>query len=404
VNLNKALKLAAWTGDVSTSNATGTFNINLNKPNRLSKTRKYLTIATFLALSAAALPASATNWWTQTPTITVGSTVINVKNMGAMGNGVNDDTAAFQAAIDALPSSGGTISVPNGTYMINGLVGITMRSNTRLSMQGSASLNEIPNSAERSWVLKIWNVNNVEVEGGHIVGDRVGHQGTAGQWGYGVNISGASTVYVHDIIVSNCFGDGMLVGATGNGSSAVLSTNVTLNRVQSTNNRRQGLTIAPTTDLYVVNSSFTSSNGLAPQAGIDIEPQTQGTVQHVRIEDSVLSNNVGNGLEMHANTTDVTLIGSTAQNNQGYGVFDYGADNSTITNNNLIQNYLFGIDMAGNTNDVDIANNVITYNGDAWFYAHDESIFTEGWALRDINVESTATGITLTDNTISPMR
>jgi polygalacturonase len=404
VNLNKALKLTAWTGDVSTSNATGTFNINLNKPNRLSKTRKYLTIATFLALSAAALPASATNWWTQTPTITVGPTVINVKNMGAMGNGVNDDTAAFQAAIDALPSSGGTISVPNGTYMINGLVGITMRSNTRLSMQGSASLNEIPNSAERSWVLKIWNVNNVEVLGGHIVGDRVGHQGTAGQWGYGVNISGASTVYVHDIIVSNCFGDGMLVGATGNGSSAVLSTNVTLNRVQSTNNRRQGLTIAPTTDLYVVNSSFTSSNGLAPQAGIDIEPQTQGTVQHVRIEDSVLSNNVGNGLEMHANTTDVTLIGSTAQNNQGYGVFDYGADNSTITNNNLIQNYLFGIDMAGNTNNVDIANNVITYNGDAWFYAHDQSIFTEGWALRDITVESSATNITLTNNTISPMR
>jgi hypothetical protein len=84
-----------------------------------------------LALSAMALPASATNWWTQTPTLSIGSTVINVRNMGAMGNGVNDDTAAFQAAFNALPTSGGTVVVPNGTYMINALVGISMPSHSR---------------------------------------------------------------------------------------------------------------------------------------------------------------------------------------------------------------------------------------------------------------------------------
>jgi polygalacturonase len=403
VKLNNWGDLTARIGDVSASNVIRTFNANLNKLNKLNAGRKCLALAAFLALSGVAAPAAAqTNWWNPTPTITVGPTVINVMNMGATGNGVTDDTAAFQAAINALPSTGGTISVPNGTYMINGLTGITMKSNTRLSMQSGATLSEIPNSSQRSWVLKIWNVNNVEVVGGHIVGDRVQHSGTAGQWGYGLNIEGSSSVYVHDIAISNCFGDGVLVGATGSGSTAVLSTSVTLNRVQSNNNRRQGLTIGPTTDLYVVNSSFTGSNGLAPQAGIDIEPQTQGTVQHVRIENSVLSNNVGNGLEMHENVTDVTLISSTTQNNQGYGVFDDGADGSTITNNNLIQNYLFGIDMAGDTNNVVIENNNITWNGDAWFYAHNESIFTEGWVPRDITVESSTSAITLTNNTISP--
>ncbi|MFK2898769.1 right-handed parallel beta-helix repeat-containing protein [Dyella jejuensis] len=375
----------------------GKIGINLNAR------RKLLAFAVAsLALSAVASPASATNWWTQTPAVSVGSTVISVRNMGAMGNGTTDDTAAFQAAINALPASGGTISVPNGTYMINTLKGITMRSHTRLSMAGNASLVAIPNNAQRYWVLKVWDVNNVEIVGGHIVGDRTKHQNTGGEWGYGINIEGSKSVYVHDIAVSNSWGDGVLVGATGSGSTAVLSSGVTLNRVQSSNNRRQGLTIGPCTQLYVVNSSFTSSNGAAPQAGIDIEPQTQGTTQQVRIEASTLSNNVGNGLEMHANVSGVVLTGSTAENNQGFGVFDSGADNVQITSNNLTENYLFGVQISSPTKDVQITNNSITYNGDAWFYDHKESIFTKGWDPRDISIQSSATGIAQANNVISP--
>lgn len=372
-------------------------NFNLNPP------RKSLMIAVAsLALSAVALPASATNWWTQTPTLSIGSTVINVQNMGAIANGVTDDTAAFQAAFNALPASGGTVVVPNGTYMINALVGISMPSHSRLSMDASAVLSAIPNNAERSWVVKVWNVNNVEILGGHIVGERVGHTGTTGEWGYGIDVEGSSTVSVHDIGLSNCWGDGMVVSATGSGSTAVLSTGVTINRVTSTNNRRQGLTIGPSQQVYVVNSSFTDSNGIAPQAGIDIEPATQGSTSQVRIENSVLSNNVGNGLEMHANVSGVVLTTTTAENNQGYGVFDDGADNTQITSNLLSENYLFGVDMAGTTTDVQIVNNTITWNGDAWFYAHNESIFTEGWDPRDITIESSTSDISLANNTISP--
>jgi polygalacturonase len=372
-------------------------NLNLN-----SARKSWMIAAASVALSALALPASATNWWTQTPTLSIGSTVINVRNMGAMGNGVNDDTAAFQAAFNALPTSGGTVVVPNGTYMINALEGISMRSHSRLSMASAAVLSAIPNNAQRSWVVKVWNVNNVEIVGGHIVGERVGHTGTTGEWGYGIDLEGASTVSVHDIALSNCWGDGLVVSATGSGSTAVLSTGVTINRVTSTNNRRQGLTIGPSQQVYVVNSSFTDSNGIAPQAGIDIEPATQGSTSQVRIENSVLSNNVGNGLEMHANVSGVVLTTSTAENNQGYGVFDADADNVQITSNLLSENYLFGVDMASTTSNVQIDGNTITWNGDAWFYAHKESIFTEGWDLRDITIASTTSGISQANNTISP--
>src|SRR5688572_28977480 len=43
---------------------------------------------------------------------------IDIRSFGAKGDGQSDDTAAFDAAIRALPVTGGTILVPPGTYML----------------------------------------------------------------------------------------------------------------------------------------------------------------------------------------------------------------------------------------------------------------------------------------------
>lgn len=47
--------------------------------------------------------------------------VVNVKDHGAVGNGVTDDTAAFHAARDAVPT-GGTLYIPAGHYVVTALV------------------------------------------------------------------------------------------------------------------------------------------------------------------------------------------------------------------------------------------------------------------------------------------
>lgn len=53
-----------------------------------------------------------------------GGQVFNVthERFGALGDGSTDDTAAIQAAIDAASAVGGTVSIPPGTYMVEGLV------------------------------------------------------------------------------------------------------------------------------------------------------------------------------------------------------------------------------------------------------------------------------------------
>ncbi|WP_284322638.1 right-handed parallel beta-helix repeat-containing protein [Dyella acidisoli] len=367
--------------------------------------RKLLsTAAAALALSAVALPASATNWWNATPPQTIGSTVLDVRSFGASGNGSTDDTAAIQAAVDALPSSGGTIVVPDGTYMINATKGISLRSHTRLSLSSSTYLKAIPNSSDRYWVVKIWKADNVEIVGGHIIGERYQHRGTYGQWGYCVNVSGSSNVYLHNVSLSDSWGDGILVGGLGWGKDMVPSYKVTLNGVSATGNRRQGMSITPANQVYIVNSSFTSSKGNAPQAGVDIEPQTQGDVSQVRLENTTLSDNAGNGLEVHNRVNGVSLYKVTAENNKGFGVYTGDPTNITIQSSTLSQNWLFGVSISAYTSHVKIFDNTINYNGDAWFYAHGVSIFSKGWAPRDISIADTASYVTQYNNTVSPMK
>lgn len=47
--------------------------------------------------------------------------LLNVRGFGAKADQTSDDTAAFQAAIDAaFASGGGSVFVPAGTYRLNG--------------------------------------------------------------------------------------------------------------------------------------------------------------------------------------------------------------------------------------------------------------------------------------------
>jgi hypothetical protein len=70
----------------------------------------------------------------------------NVKNFGAAGDGVADDTAAFQAALTALSQMGNSpvLYVPAGTYLITSTV-------TLMSAVGVAVIGENPTTTTLKW-------------------------------------------------------------------------------------------------------------------------------------------------------------------------------------------------------------------------------------------------------------
>jgi len=47
---------------------------------------------------------------------------VSVKDFGAVGDGVTDDTAAVQAAVDSIKNVGGSIYFPSGTYLCNAVI------------------------------------------------------------------------------------------------------------------------------------------------------------------------------------------------------------------------------------------------------------------------------------------
>lgn len=58
---------------------------------------------------------------TKVPYIMISNTVVNVKDFGAVGDGVTDDKNAFQAALNTITTKG-TLYIPAGTYVISGAI------------------------------------------------------------------------------------------------------------------------------------------------------------------------------------------------------------------------------------------------------------------------------------------
>lgn len=69
---------------------------------------------------------------------------LNVKDFGAVGDYTADDTAAIQAAIDALPPAGGIVYIPQGTYKIT--APIVLHSGVTLKGAGYTSILKLGNS------------------------------------------------------------------------------------------------------------------------------------------------------------------------------------------------------------------------------------------------------------------
>ena len=291
-----------------------------------------------------------------------GTKVIDVRSMGARGDGTHDDTAAFQAAIDALPPAGGTVQVPAGTYRIDAVQSVRLRDHMHLDMAPSAKLVAIPNGERRAYVLQVTKVADVEISGGTIVGDRAGHLVATGEWGHGIRLGGASRVTIRDVRISDCWGDGICIGGADK-QQKIPCEDIVISRVVCSANRRQGLSIGRSRNIRVYDSEFSDTAGTKPQYGIDIEPDSPGGADHIEIRNCLIRGNRGGGIQIFHRVTNVTITGCTIEENHGRGILAATGEQGLIADNVIRNNGLVGVTLRERTKDFQVLNNRFAGNG-----------------------------------------
>jgi parallel beta-helix repeat protein len=299
-----------------------------------------------------------------TPTIARASGA-SVRSHGARGDGTTDDTDAFQQAIDAAgQGGGGIVTVPAGRYLLDPLRSVRLRSGVHLQMDAAATLLAKPNAEDRSVLLLVQDASDVTITGGRLLGERDRHLGTTGEWGHGIQLRGAQRVTLRDIHVSNFWGDGLSVAAinpTRANPDTAPSTDVLLERIVSLGNRRQGLTIGRSSRVRVIDCEFAGTGGTAPEAGIDIEPDTGAGAQDIEIANCRIHDNHGPGIQVWKRAHHVRIHDCTLQDNR-YGVLVVGAEDTSIIGNRILGNALNGVVLRKGANGATISGNHFSDN------------------------------------------
>lgn len=298
---------------------------------------------------------------------------VSVKDFGAVGDGVTDDTAAIQAAGDSLPDDGGEIYFDNGTFLISD---VTFTKPITLTGNGSKST-IIKTSSTTGDVVTLTAFNSTiqnigfdcasnRTSGAYIKTDGAWHTTLTGLgfqryyiavdidntiqctvsdcWALDGTPSGTAadgaivrvgkTAYCGGIFLQNIEADvNVAANQPSNGILLHYVDHITIDGVLIIHHTN-ALHVAPengqfTALMYVSNSSFDTS-----QRGILIEPATGANVLRCTIADTWAGSNTADGVQINgvSGTVDgVHFTGLMAIGNTQIGVNVVGANAKNIT-------------------------------------------------------------------------
>lgn len=160
----------------------------------------------------------------------------DVKNYGAVGNGVHDDSSAIQAAIDAAAVNGGLVVVPSGTYICNNVI---LAANVTLSgFSGTWGWPDFgPAGATLENTAAGWCIdspsgatNSCAVVGLNVHGPGVGVSSG------GIRLQNVTNGTVRNVGVSNFANQGVLVGDSSVNCrlEGIVTSNVMIDRTRTT--------------------------------------------------------------------------------------------------------------------------------------------------------------------------
>ena len=120
-----------------------------------------------------------------------------------------------------------------------------------------------------------------------------------GEWRMALDFGGCARVRVLGLRIENSGGDGIYIGV--NNEDTPYCEDVIIRDVVCSGNHRQGISVISAVNLLIENCIMSNTDGTAPQAGIDLEPNQP----HERLADCIvrnctMENNTGAGILVYA--------------------------------------------------------------------------------------------------------
>lgn len=249
---------------------------------------------------------------------------VNVKWFGAKGDGVTDDTAAIQAAIDAANTArGGVVFFPHGIYKITSSIVINT---AKIILIGSGyTVNSDTASRAATVILKSGNFDGIvlAVAGAGVSNLQV--DGDIGNGGDGIVIK-QGRIFIDNVAVTNQGNDGIRVGDDAGASCNLWR----MHNIICISNRRHGVYVhdglnptLPDTNAGLLVGLDSRSNG---GDGLCIE----GSIDNL-ILGATCQQNTGIGVHLKANAKGHQFYGMyTELNTGGECVLDSGSDKNII--------------------------------------------------------------------------
>ena len=236
--------------------------------------------------------------------------VYNVKEYGALGNGLADDTAAIVAAIaaaGAAPNKGAVVYFPSGTYNVSSVLDLTLVQYGAISLVGAGKNATIISSSVTSGAA----INAVNSANGntYLAHFSLVQSGGAGKippattraGNYGIRSTGATSAFVLDDVLIWYFGDS---GVYIEGASSQF----TLRDVAIAYCAGYGLTL-------------TSFNGTAPQDALMIGGSILGCYGGILVDQAASCDFVNVDIELRASAQFPALhLKNGAQGNSFTGL------------------------------------------------------------------------------------
>lgn len=283
----------------------------------------------------------------------VGRTFINVKDpaYGAKGDGSTNDTAAIQAAIDALPANGGTVFFPAGEYITT--AALTVDSGTRLV--GESIRNTLIYTSSSDALLKVANANTynraiilehlklgtststpVGIDARFMTESLIYHCSTYGFSSYGMQFGGNTTDGVNaswSNVVRDCFIEGSptCVYIGGNHSTGGSPANwITIERCKITptdTSSSIGIDLVNGDSTRILNNDI---GYVASATGIVIRAAGAGVIAHNRFE-SIGVTSPSHPVEVEFNQHEFSFYGNVYTSDITDGIYHQVTETVAIT-------------------------------------------------------------------------